>query len=317
MSRYLFGRIFHMVLVLLGISVAVFLMLKLTPGDPAATLLGVQATPEELKRVQHAMGLDRSWATQFAIWFGNVLRGDLGVSYISKKSVAELILTRFPVTFELTIFAMLLAAAVGIPAGILSASRRYSGLDYSITSFALFGVSMPSFWFGILLILLFSLYLRWLPASGYASMQRGLWEHLKHLFLPALSLGLFLSGSLARFTRSSMVETLAQEFIRTGRAKGLSERVVIYKHALKNAMIPTVTVLGLQFGFLMGGAVIIEQVFAYPGVGWLALIAISQRDYPVVQGVVLVVAAVFAVTNLLVDIAYTWLNPRIRYGGDA
>lgn len=176
---------------------------------------------------------------------------------------------------------------------------------------------MPSFWFGILLILLFSLYLRWLPSSGYVPIARGVWEHLKHVFLPALSLGLFLSGSLARFTRSSMVETLAQEFIRTGRAKGLSERVVIYRHALKNALIPTVTVLGLQFGFLMGGAVIIEQVFAYPGVGWLVLIAVSQRDYPVVQGVVLVIAAVFALSNLLVDVAYTWLNPRIRYGGDA
>ncbi len=306
-----------MVLVLFGISVVVFLMLKLTPGDPAATLLGIQATPEELARVRRAMGLDQPWAVQYGIWLRDLLGGNLGVSYISRKPVAELITTRFPVTLELTLIAMLLAAAIGIPAGILSASRRYSGLDYSITSFALFGVSMPSFWFGILLILLFSLYLRWLPASGYVPIARGGWEHLKHVFLPALSLGLFLSGSLARFTRSSMVEVLAQEFIRTGRAKGLSERVVVYRHALKNALIPTVTVLGLQFGFLMGGAVIIEQVFAYPGVGWLVLIAVSQRDYPVVQGVVLVIAAVFALSNLLVDVAYTWLDPRIRYGGDA
>jgi peptide/nickel transport system permease protein len=314
-SRYLLGRVFHMVLVLFGISVVVFVMLKLTPGDPAATMLGVQATPEELARVRQAMGLNEPWVVQFGIWLKNLLRGDFGVSYISRKPVAELIMTRFPVTLELTIFAMLLAAVIGIPAGVLSASRRYSGLDYSITSFALFGVSMPSFWFGILLILLFSLYLGWLPSSGYASIQRGLVEHMKHLVLPGLSLGLFLSGSLARYTRSSMVETLAQDFIRTGRAKGLSERIVVYRHALRNALIPTVTVLGLQFGFLMGGAVIIEQVFAYPGVGWLALIAISQRDYPVVQGVVLVVAAVFALSNLLVDVAYTWLDPRIRYGG--
>jgi peptide/nickel transport system permease protein len=278
-------------------------------------MLGVQATPEELARVRQAMGLNEPWVVQFGIWLKNLLRGDFGVSYISRKPVAELIMTRFPVTLELTIFAMLLAAVIGIPAGVLSASRRYSGLDYSITSFALFGVSMPSFWFGILLILLFSLYLGWLPSSGYASIQRGLVEHMKHLVLPGLSLGLFLSGSLARFTRSSMVETLAQDFIRTGRAKGLNERIVVYRHALRNALIPTVTVLGLQFGFLMGGAVIIEQVFAYPGVGWLALIAISQRDYPVVQGVVLVVAAVFALSNLLVDVAYTWLDPRIRYGG--
>lgn len=306
-----------MVLVLFGISVVVFLMLKLTPGDPAATLLGVQATPEELARVRRAMGLDQPWVVQYGIWLRDLLGGNLGVSYINRKPVAELITTRFPVTLELTLVAMLLAAAIGIPAGIVSASRRYSGLDYSITSFALFGVSMPSFWFGILLILLFSLYLRWLPSSGYVPIATGAWEHLKHVFLPALSLGLFLSGSLARFTRSSMVDVLAQEFIRTGRAKGLSERVVIYRHALRNALIPTVTVLGLQFGFLMGGAVIIEQVFAYPGVGWLVLIAVSQRDYPVVQGVVLLIAAVFALSNLLVDVAYTWLDPRIRYGGDA
>ncbi len=304
-----------MVLVLLGISVVVFVMLKLTPGDPAATMLGVQATPDELARVRRAMGLDQPWVVQFGIWLRNLLQGDLGVSYINRKPVAELIATRFPVTLELTIFAMLLAAVIGIPAGVISAARRYTGLDYSITSFALFGVSMPSFWFGILLILLFSLHLGWLPASGYASMQRGLAEHLKHLVLPGVSLGLFLSGSLARFTRSSMVDTLAQDFIRTGRAKGLQERIVVYRHALRNALIPTVTVLGLQFGFLMGGAVIVEQVFAL-GVGWLVLIAVSQRDYPVVQGVVLLVAAVFALSNLLVDVAYTWLDPRIRYGGD-
>lgn len=316
MSRYLLGRVFHMILVLLGISVVVFVMLKLTPGDPAATLLGVQATPDELARVRRAMGLDRPWVVQYGVWLRNVLRGDLGVSYINRKPVAELIATRFPVTLELTLFAMLLAALIGIPAGVLSATRRYSGLDYSITSFALFGVSMPSFWFGILLILLFSLHLGWLPASGYAAIGRGLAEHLKHLVLPAVSLGLFLSGSLARFTRSSMVETLAQDYVRTGRAKGLRERIVVYRHALRNALIPTVTVLGLQFGFLMGGAVIIEQVFAYPGVGWLVLIAVSQRDYPVVQGVVLVVAAVFALANLLVDVAYTWLDPRIRYSSD-
>ncbi len=265
--------------------------------------------------MRHAMGLDRPWPVQYGIWLRNLLRGDLGVSYISERPVTELILARFPATFELTFLSLLLAAAIGIPAGILSATRRYSGLDYSITSFALFGVSMPTFWFGILLILLFSLYLGWLPPSGYASIDGGVWMHLKHLPLPALSLGLFLSGSLARFTRSSMVETLAREFIRTGRAKGLSERVVVYRHALKNALIPVVTVLGLQFGFLMGGEAIIEQVFAFPGMGWMALIAISQRDYPVVMGVVLVVAAIFSLSNLLVDVAYTWLDPRIRYDG--
>jgi peptide/nickel transport system permease protein len=289
-------------------------MLKLTPGDPATALLGVQATPEELARVRHALGLDRPWFVQFGIWLGNLLRGDLGASYISKKPVSELILTRLPVTLELSVWAMLIAMLIGIPAGILSAARRYTLLDYSITSLALFGISMPSFWFAILMILFFSLYLGWLPASGYVPWDRGLWPHLKSLMMPALALGLFLMGALVRFSRDSMIETLVQDYIRTARAKGLAPNLILLRHALKNALIPTVTVLGIQFGALLGGAVIIEQIFAFPGVGTMLLTAINQRDYPVVQGVTLIVALAFTFSNLLVDIAYTWLNPRIRYG---
>jgi peptide/nickel transport system permease protein len=313
MNRYILTRLVQIIPVLFGVLVAVFLMLKLTPGDPATAILGVQATPEELARVRHAMGLDRPWYVQFFMWLGNALQGDLGQSYISKKPVSELILTRLPITIELTIFAMLLAALVGIPAGIISAARRYSLLDYSITSLALFGVSMPSFWFAILLILLFSLYLGWLPASGYFPLSRGLVPHLKSLLMPSLSLGLFLVGALVRFSRASMVETLVQDYIRTATAKGLARRVVILRHALKNALIPTVTVLGIQFGALLGGAVITEQVFAFPGVGTMLLTAVNQRDYPVVQGVTLVIALLFTLTNLAVDVLYTWLNPRIRY----
>jgi peptide/nickel transport system permease protein len=238
----------------------------------------------------------------------------LGVSYISKKPVSELILTRLPVTLELSIVALLVAALVGIPAGILSAARRYTVLDYSITSLALFGISMPSFWFAILMILFFSLYLGWLPASGYTPWERGLWPHFKSLIMPALALGLFLMGALVRFSRASMIETLVQDYIRTARAKGIAANLILLRHALKNALIPTVTVLGIQFGALLGGAVIIEQIFAFPGVGTMLLVAINQRDYPVVQGVTLIVALAFTLTNLLVDIAYTWLNPRIRYG---
>ena len=303
-----------MVLVLLGVLVAVFIMLKLTPGDPATALLGVQATPEELARVRHALGLDRPWFVQFGIWLGNLLRGDLGTSYISKKPVAELILTRLPVTLELSFLAMLIAVLVGIPAGILSAARRYTLLDYSITSLALFGISMPSFWFAILMILFFSLYLGWLPASGYVPWERGVWPHIKSLIMPAVALGLFLMGALVRFSRDSMIETLVQDYIRTARAKGLAPNLILLRHALKNALIPTVTVLGIQFGALLGGAVIIEQIFAFPGVGTMLLTAINQRDYPVVQAVTLIVALAFTFSNLLVDIAYTWLNPRIRYG---
>ncbi len=302
-----------MVPVLLGVVVVVFIMIKLAPGDPAASLLGVQATPAELARVRHGMGLDRTWPEQFGIWLAGVVRGDLGSSYISKKPVGELILTRLPVTVELAIVGTVLAALVGISAGVLSAAKRYSRLDYAITTVALFGVSMPTFWFGILLILLFSLYLGWLPASGFVPLNKDPLKHVQALLMPSVALGVFLAGSLARFSRNSMVETLALGYVRTARAKGLANSRVLWVHALRNSLIPTVTVLGSQFGALLGGAVIIEQVFAYPGVGTLLLTAISQRDYPVVEGVVLVVAALVVLTNLIVDVAYTWLDPRIKY----
>lgn len=313
MSRYILNRLAQILPVLFGVLVAVFVMLKLTPGDPAAAMLGVQASPEELERVRHAMGLDRPWHIQFGIWLGNALTGDLGSSYISKKPVTELILTRLPVTLELSIFAMLLAVIIGIPAGILSAARRYSWVDYLITSLALFGVSMPSFWFAILLILLFSLNLGWLPASGYMPWERGVWPHLRSLIMPGLALGLFLMGALVRFCRTSMIETLVQDYVRTAKAKGMGRSMILMRHALKNALIPTVTVLGIQFGALLGGAIIIETIFAFPGIGTMMLTAVNQRDYPVVQGVTLIVAVAFTLSNLLVDILYTWLNPRIRY----
>lgn len=313
MSRYILNRLAQILPVLFGVLVAVFVMLKITPGDPAAAMLGVQASPEELERVRHAMGLDRPWHIQFGIWLGNALTGDLGSSYISKKPVTELILTRLPVTLELSIFAMLLAVIIGIPAGILSAARRYSWVDYLITSLALFGVSMPSFWFAILLILLFSLNLGWLSASGYMPWERGVWPHLRSLIMPGLALGLFLMGALVRFCRTSMIETLVQDYVRTAKAKGMGRSMILMRHALKNALIPTVTVLGIQFGALLGGAIIIETIFAFPGIGTMMLTAVNQRDYPVVQGVTLIVAVAFTLSNLLVDILYTWLNPRIRY----
>jgi peptide/nickel transport system permease protein len=312
MIRYITRRLLEMLIVLFGVTVAVFLMLKLTPGDPATAILGVQATPAEVARVRQALGLDQPIYVQFGLWFANLLQGDLGVSYISKKPVLELITTRFPVTLELTIFAMLLAVIFGIPAGMISAARRYTPLDYTITSLSLFGVSLPAFWFAILLILLFSLYLGWLPASGYVPWRRGVWPHMKSMIMPSISLGLFLMGSLARFSRASMIETLVKDYIRTANAKGLARPVVLWRHALKNALIPTVTVLGIQFGALLGGAIITEQVFAFPGVGTMLLTAVNQRDFPVVQGLTLVIAVAFTLTNLVVDVLYTWLNPRIR-----
>jgi ABC-type dipeptide/oligopeptide/nickel transport system permease component len=313
MHTFVLRRLVAMIPVLLGVVIAVFIMVKLAPGDPAAALLGVQATPQELERVRHAMGLDRSWPEQFGIWLLGVLHGDLGSSYISKKPVGELILTRLPVTVELAVIGTLLGAAIGITAGVISAWKRYSKLDYAVTTLALFGVSMPTFWFGILLILLFSLYLGWLPASGFVPLNKDPVKHFQAVIMPALALGIFLAGSLARFSRNSMVETLALPYVRTAQGKGLADRTVVGTHALRNSLIPTITVLGAQFGALLGGAVIVEQVFAYPGVGTLLLTAISQRDYPVIEGVVLVVATLVVFTNLVVDVAYTWLDPRIHY----
>jgi peptide/nickel transport system permease protein len=313
MANYITRRLLHLIPVLVGVSLAVFLLLKLTPGDPATAILGIQATPTEVARIRHAMGLDRPWLVQYSIWLVNVLRGDLGVSYQNKQPVALLIRQRLPATVELAMTSLLIAVVFGISTGILSALRRYTLADYLCTSLALFGISMPSFWFAIMLILIFALYLGWFPASGYAPWSEGLGTHLKHLALPSIALGLFNTGALMRFTRSSMLEVISQDYVRTARAKGLMERVVIYRHALKNALIPTLTVLGLQVGFLLAGAVIIEQVFAWPGIGWLTLTAINQRDYPVVMGVVLIIALVFVLSNLVVDILYTWVDPRIRY----
>lgn len=303
-----------MILVMIGVTVLCFFMLKVTPGDPATAILGVQASPQEVERLRRSLGLDQPWFVQLGIWAGNVMRGDLGISYISKKPVSELILARLPVTLELTIFSMLLAILIAIPAGIISAVKRNTWIDYFFTGFSLFGVSMPSFWFGILLILVFSLWLGWLPASGYVPLQRGIWPHFRSLILPGLALGLFLAGVLVRFSRASMVETLVQDYIRTARAKGLSNRHILLGHALRNALIPTVTIVGIQFGALLGGAVIIETVFAFPGVGTMLLTAVNQRDYPVVMGVTLVIALLYTITNLVVDFIYMWLNPRIRFG---
>ncbi len=317
MTTYIIKRLFLLVPVLLGVSLTTFLLLRLTPGDPATSILGVQATPVEVARIRKALGLDKPWYVQYGIWLGNIFQGDLGVSYQSKKPVAELVRQRFPATLELTVAALLFSTLLAIPIGILTAIKRNTAADHAFTSFGLFGISMPDFWFAILLILVFSLYLGWFPASGRSPWAAGIGKYFKHLVLPALALGLFNIGALMRFTRSSMLEVIGQDYIRTARAKGLSENRVVLHHALRNALIPTITVLGLQIGYALGGSVIIEQVFAWPGIGWLALTAINQRDYPVVMAVVLINALVFVLSNLIVDVLYTWVNPRIRISEEA
>jgi peptide/nickel transport system permease protein len=305
MTAYLLRRILIALPTLLGVVVLVFLMVRLAPGDPAVLLAGEFATPETLEAIRARYGLDRSLPEQFLIYLEALLRGDLGESARSRRPVLEELKTYFPNTLELASAAILVAVLTGIPLGVLAALRPGSGLDLSVMVLALLGVSMPVFWFGLLAILIFSVGLGWFPVAGKGT--------LAHLVLPAITLGINATALLARMTRGTLLEVLSQDYIRTARAKGLAERVVIFKHALRNALIPVVTVVGLEFGTLLSGAVITETIFAWPGLGQLLVGSILARDYPVVQGAVLLVAISFVLINLLVDLLYATIDPRVRY----
>jgi len=305
MTAYLLRRILIALPTLLGVVVLVFLMVRLAPGDPAVLLAGEFATPETLEAIRARYGLDRSLPEQFLIYLEALLRGDLGESARSRRPVLEELKTYFPNTLELASAAILVAVLTGIPLGVLAALRPGSGLDLSVMVLALLGVSMPVFWFGLLAILIFSVGLGWFPVAGKGT--------LAHLVLPAITLGINATALLARMTRGTLLEVLSQDYIRTARAKGLAERVVIFKHALRNALIPVVTVVGLEFGTLLSGAVITETIFAWPGLGQLLVGSILARDYPVVQGAVLLVAITFVLINLLVDLLYATIDPQVRY----
>lgn len=298
--------------VLLGVSVLVFLIVHLTPGDPARLLAGPEAYEEDIQAIRVRLGLDQPLPVQYGRFLKGVVEGDLGTSFRSGRPVAEEIWTRFPYTVELASVSLVLAIAAGVLVGVFSAARQNSAWDAGTMGAALMGISVPTFWLGLLLMLLFSYYLGWLPASG-----RGgpLWTPagLESILMPAIALGSPSGAVIARLTRSSLLEVLSQDYVRTARAKGLPERVVLYRHALKNALIPVVTVAGLRLGALLGGAVITEQVFAWPGVGTLVVNAINARDYPVVQGTVLLMATVFVLLNLTVDLVYGLIDPRIRF----
>jgi ABC-type dipeptide/oligopeptide/nickel transport system permease component len=304
MTSYLLRRGWQSLLVLLGVSVVVFLILHLT-GDPTLLLLPPDATAEDIARFRKAMGFDDPVAVQYVRFLRGALRGDFGESVRHGEPALGLVLERLPATFELAGAGLLLALCLAIPAGIVSAVRRNTLVDYVSTVVALLGQAMPTFWLGIMLILVFSVRLSWLPSSG-----RG---DLEHLILPAITLGLFTTARITRLTRSGMLEVLSQDYIRTARAKGVSEPPVVWKHALKNASIPIVTIVGIELGTLLGGSVITETIFAWPGVGRLSVQAISNRDYPVVQAAVFLLASTFVVVNFLVDIVYTYLDPRIRF----
>jgi ABC-type dipeptide/oligopeptide/nickel transport system permease component len=301
--------------VLLGISIVVFLMLKLVPGDPAIALLGPQAEPRDIETLREAWGLNQPIHRQYLVWLGNVLRGDLGLSLEERLPVSALVLTRFRNTAILTAASVLISCAIGLTAGVLSATRPRSIFDRITMILALFANSMPAFWLGLVLILVFSLRLGLFPVSGMQSIrgEGGLFDLFRHLVLPAITLGGATTAIVARLTRSSMLEVIQQEYVRTARAKGLFEPRVIFGHALRNALLPVVTVVGLQVGFLLGGAVLTETVFSWPGVGLQLYRAISTRDIPLIQGSVLLIAVTFVFINLLVDILYAYLDPRIRY----
>jgi ABC-type dipeptide/oligopeptide/nickel transport system permease component len=304
MKQYLIRRFYHALLVLVGISLIVFLMLHLT-GDPAALLMPLDAKPEEIAALRQRMGFDDPLYVQYGRFFARAVRGDFGQSFRNQQPAMELLMERMPATLELAAAAIALALAVALPVGIVSALRRNSWLDHAGMIFALIGQSMPVYWLGILLILIFAVQLGWFPAGGRGT--------LAHLALPAVTLGLFSMARVARFTRSAMLEALAQDYVRTARAKGLPEGRVVLLHAFKNAALPIVTIVGLDFATLLGGAVITETIFGWPGVGRFTVEAIGMRDFPVVQASVFLLALIFVAVNLAVDVFYTWLDPRIRY----
>ncbi|MEW6399887.1 MAG: nickel ABC transporter permease [Bacillota bacterium] len=305
MTQYAARRLLLLIPILIGVSVVVFLLVHLIPGDPARVLAGQEATREDIEAIRHRLGLDAPLHLQYFRFAAGLADGDLGESIRTGRPVVEELRVRWPVTIRLTVCALVVMILLGVPAGIISATRPNSVFDNTSMMAALVGVSMPVFWLGLMLMLLFAYYLRLLPTAGSTT-----W---KHFVLPALTLGLSSSAILARLTRSSMLEVMGQDFVRTARAKGLAERVVIYKHALRNALIPVVTVVGLEFGSLLGGAVLTETVFTINGMGRYMVLSIGFRDYPVVQGAVLIFALGFVLVNLVVDLTYAVVDPRIRY----
>jgi peptide/nickel transport system permease protein len=315
MGTYILRRLLGLIPVLFGISLVVFLLMQLIPGDVAQAMLGLTARPEDVANLREALGLNEPIYVQYVRWLGQVLHGDLGISLQQRTAVLPFVLERFQNTLILTTAATVTSLVIGLPAGIISATRQYSVFDRVSMLLALFGNSMPAFWLGLMAILIFSLQLGWFPTGGMRPIvgDHGLGVLLKHLFLPAITLGAASAAITARITRSSMLEVIRQDYVRTARAKGLGERTVLSGHALKNALLPILTVISFQFGFLLGGAVLTETVFSWPGVGLALYNAISFRDYPLVQGGVLVVALAFVVVNLATDLVYAFVDPRIKY----
>lgn len=316
MTGYVVRRLLNAIPVLLFVSIAVFALTNVLSGDPVQALLGVDVsvTPEVEAQLRKELGLDKPLVVQYLSWLSDLARGDLGRSIQTREPVWNAIGARLPVTLQLALVAWCIGVAISLPLGVLAALKRNTWLDHSATIVALSGVAMPSFWMGLMFILFFAVWFRILPPSGFVSIFDNPVSAAKHLALPALTLGLHMTGSLTRQMRSSMLEVLNQDYIRTARAKGLRERRVVTRHAMRNAMLPVLTILGLQAGALVGGTVVIEQVFAIPGIGRLALSSVFAQDIPVIQGVVLLAAVAVIAANLLTDVMYSILDPRIQYG---
>lgn len=313
MGKYIIRRLFDLLPTIAVVAVIVFIITRMIPGDPAAVMLGPQASVEEIEALREQLGLNQPIYVQFLQYIGNLLQGDFGVSLTYNEPIVQLIMERFPNTLVLAISALIIAFVIGVPAGIISASKQNSLLDYSVMLVSLIGVSMPIFWLGVMLVLYFSVNLGWFPATGMGSMDDGLVTYLKHLVLPSITLATIPMATFARITRSSMLEVISQDYIKTARAKGLSEFLVICKHAFKNALTPLLTVLGMQISMMLGGAVLTETIFSWPGMGRLIVDAIDKRDFVVVQGTVLFIAVLFVIVNLLVDVMYKVVNPKVNY----
>lgn len=317
-GRYFVQRVLQLIPVLILVSVAVFLIIRIIPGDPVLVMLGID--PEERARIseeqyeslKHQLGYDRPIYVQYINWVSRIVQGDMGLSLRSRRPIFDVIFERYPATLYLALTALLTGVLIAIPTGVIAAMRQNTSVDYAAMGFALWGIAVPNFWLALMLIVLFSLKLGWLPSIGYASPLENPWLFLQHVFLPAIVMGTDLAAPLTRYIRAEMLEQLTQDYVRTAWAKGLPARMVIVRHALKNSLIAAVTVIGLQTARLLGGSTIVETVFSWPGVGRLLIEGIYSRDYPIVQGAVLLIAVTFVFINLFVDMVYKWLDPRIK-----
>jgi len=316
MTAYVMRRLILLVPVILVVGIVVFALIHLTPGDPAAVMLGDRATPEDLARLRNQLGLNDPLPVQFVHWFGGVLHLDFGDSLFIGEPVTRALLDRVQPTLLLTTYAMLFQIIIGVPAGVISAVRHNSIVDRIVTVVAISGAAIPTFFLGILLILIFAVRLHWLPSGGYTPINEDPVKHFKSMLLPSFTLGFSSAGLLARLVRSSMLDVMREDYVRTALAKGLPLRSVVTGHALRNALIPALTVIGTSLGALLGGAVVTETVFTIPGMGRLVVQSIARRDYPVIQGAVMAIAMTYVLVNLLVDILYVYIDPRVRLGAD-